>query len=59
MNDRLHIQRIRNAIKKLAVARNYHAQVARLVKEAERELESAVKAASAPTPTNGGEKAAA
>jgi hypothetical protein len=32
MNDRLHIQRIRNAIKKLAVARNYHAQVARLVK---------------------------
>lgn len=59
MSDRLHIQRIRSAMKKLMVARNYHAQVARLVKDAEKELELAVKAASAPAPKGGGEKVAA
>lgn len=54
--DRLHIAQIRKAMHKLMVARNYHAQVARLVKDAEKELAAAVKAASAPEPTGDGER---
>lgn len=58
--DQQHMARIRRAMRKLLAARNYNAQVARLVKEAERELQQAVKSATpTPEPTGGGERKAA
>jgi hypothetical protein len=59
MTDRLHIVRIRRAMKKLLVARNYHQQADRMVKDAEKELQQAIKSVTEPEPTGGGERAAA
>lgn len=59
MSDRQHISRIRHAMQKLLMARNYSQQAERLVKEAEKELQSAIAAVNRPEPDGDGERKAA